>query len=79
MSAEQGASMAKTVELAVAAVDDAYADFFAVALQNQWTDGLPVIPPTPKRVDLLLDTVDRDPDDVIAVMPPGKGRRLCGE
>jgi len=65
--------MAKTIDLAVSPGDDAYADFFALALQNQWTDGLPVIPPTPRRVDRLLETMDRDPDHVIAVMPPRQG------
>jgi hypothetical protein len=44
------------------------------------TDGLPVIPPTPERVDALLEGCNRDPDDVIGVIPPRKGRltvRLC--
>jgi hypothetical protein len=34
-----------------------------------WTDGLPVIPPTVRRVDALLAVLG-DPDDVIAPMPP---------
>jgi hypothetical protein len=34
-----------------------------------WTDGLPVIPPTVRRVDAMLAVLG-DPDDVIASMPP---------
>ncbi|MBI3067630.1 MAG: hypothetical protein HYY79_01715, partial [Betaproteobacteria bacterium] len=35
-----------------------------------WSDGLPVIPPTRKRVDAFLKFTDRDPDEVIRVLPP---------
>lgn len=36
------------------------------------SDGLPVVPPTPARVDAMLG--GRDPDGVLAVLPPGRGR-----
>ncbi|OGA39615.1 MAG: hypothetical protein A3G24_25340 [Betaproteobacteria bacterium RIFCSPLOWO2_12_FULL_62_13] len=65
--------MANTVRVPVTSVDDPYGDFFHVAYENRWTDGLPVIPPTPERIGRFLATVDRDPDEVIAVMPPRKG------
>ena len=35
-----------------------------------WTDGLPVIPPTPERVLRMLRGTTRAPGDVVAVMPP---------
>lgn len=35
-----------------------------------WTDGLPVVPPTEKRVLAMLDGTTRAPDDVVAVVPP---------
>jgi hypothetical protein len=65
--------MTGTVSVPVASADDPSADFFAAAEASGWTDGLPVIPPTPERVDAFLATVDRDPDSVIAVMPPRQG------
>lgn len=65
--------MAKTLKVAVQSIDDPYADFFAAACENHWTDGLPVIPPTPDRIKPFLATVDRDPDEVVAVMPPRQG------
>jgi hypothetical protein len=37
--------------------------------ERGWTDGLPVIPPTAHRVDVMLAVLG-DPDDVIASMPP---------
>ena len=65
--------MGKTLKVAVGSIDDPYADFFAAACENRWTDGLPVIPPTPQRIELFLATVGRDPDQVVAVMPPRLG------
>ena len=38
--------------------------------QNGWTDGLPIIPPTPARVDEFLKYTDLEPDTVIAAIPP---------
>ncbi|MDP9427353.1 MAG: thioredoxin family protein [Actinomycetota bacterium] len=35
-----------------------------------WTDGLPVVPPTPERVLRMLRGTTRDPEDVVAVVPP---------
>ena len=65
--------MPETLKVPVASVDDPYADFFSAAYENQWTDGLPVIPPTPARIAPFLATVARDPDEVVAVMPPRRG------
>jgi hypothetical protein len=39
-----------------------------------WTDGLPIIPPTPERVERMLAGMPwRNPDDVIGVVPPAMG------
>ena len=37
--------------------------------QRLWTDGLPVVPPTRERVEAFLRFTDRDPDEVIRVIP----------
>lgn len=34
-----------------------------------WTDGLPVIPPTPDRVAAMLAVVDRGPADILGAVP----------
>jgi hypothetical protein len=35
-----------------------------------WTDGLPVVAPTPERVARMLAGTSRRPDEVVAVVPP---------
>jgi hypothetical protein len=39
-------------------------------LRSAWTDGLPVIPPTPDRVARFLARTRRDADEVIGVLEP---------
>jgi hypothetical protein len=39
-----------------------------------WGDGLPLIPPTPDRVDAMLEHADGDPDEVLATLPPRGGQ-----
>lgn len=38
--------------------------------QRGWTDGLPVVPPTPERVRAMLEGSKRDPAEVVAILPP---------
>ena len=40
---------------------------------KRWGDGLPVVPPTPARVERMLAHTQRAPDDVIAQVAPGFG------
>lgn len=42
-------------------------------LQENWTDGLPVVPPTEDRVHAMLETVAVSPDEVLGVLPPRGG------
>ena len=49
-------------------------DLIEVCYENGWTDGLPVVPPTPERVERMLGGTDRDPDELIAAVPPKWGR-----
>ncbi len=48
-----------------AAEDEAEAMF-----ERGWTDGLPVVAPTPERVARMLAGTTRAPDEVVAVVPP---------
>jgi hypothetical protein len=45
-------------------------DLFEHFLEQGWTDGLPVVPPTDAAVDRMLRATDRAPDDVVGVLPP---------
>lgn len=55
---------ARRVELA--ALEDEVESLF----DRGWTDGLPVVPPTPERVLRMLDGTDRAPDEIVALAPP---------
>jgi thiol-disulfide isomerase/thioredoxin len=45
-------------------------DEFEAMHDRGWTDGLPVVPPTEERVLRMLAGTSRDPDEVVAVVPP---------
>lgn len=36
---------------------------------KEWSDGLPVVPPTTERMEAFLSRCDRAPDEIIAVLP----------
>src|SRR5260370_37527079 len=39
--------------------------------EKEWTDGLPIVPPTEERVrEMLAGVPDRDPEEVIGTVPP---------
>jgi hypothetical protein len=57
----------RTLEPAVAAGLDDYEDMF----ERGWTDGLPVVPPTPERVEEMLG--GRDPTVSLGPVPPAHG------
>ncbi len=38
--------------------------------EKGWTDGLPVVPPTPLRVLRMLQACDAEPDEIIGNIPP---------
>ena len=48
-------------------------DYFDLAYENGWTDGLPVYPPTTARVAAMLRYTDRAPDDLVGIIPPRNG------
>ena len=49
-------------------------DAIDLMYETGWTDGLPVIPPTADRVKLCVDYTGRDPDEIIAELPPLGGK-----
>ncbi|HEV3364005.1 MAG TPA: thioredoxin family protein, partial [Acidimicrobiia bacterium] len=52
--------------LELARLEDEAEAFF----ERGWTDGLPVVPPTPARVLRMLEGTTRAPDDVVATVGP---------
>lgn len=53
-------------EIDIGAADDPMEACF----ERGWSDGLPVVPPTPVRVLRMLKGTERKPDEVIGLMPP---------
>ena len=49
---------------------EAIADLFE---ERGLGDGLPVVPPTPARVEAMLERADGDPDEVLATLLPRAG------
>jgi len=45
-------------------------DEFDAMYERGWSDGLPLVPPTVERVQRMLGGTTRDPDEVVAVVPP---------
>jgi hypothetical protein len=45
-------------------------DEFEFFFEKEWSDGLPVIPPTEARLAAMLAATRRDPDEVIGTVPP---------
>lgn len=42
----------------------------AAFLDNRWSDGLPIVPPTAEKVGAFLANTERDPDEVLGVVLP---------
>ena len=49
---------------------DAPIDEFEFFLEKEWSDGFPVVTPTEKRVQWMLQHTRRDPEEVVAHVPP---------
>jgi hypothetical protein len=45
-------------------------DAIEVAYDRGWSDGLPIVPPTPLRVAMMLSGTTRRPDEAIGLIPP---------
>lgn len=61
-----GGSSLRSRRIELASLEDEFEALF----DRGWTDGLPVVPPTEARVLSMLEGTTRDPDDVVAVVPP---------
>jgi hypothetical protein len=51
-----------------------YEEAVELFYERQWTDGLPVVLPTPRRVWSLIEQVGRDPQESLGPVPPRGGQ-----
>ncbi|WP_420616439.1 thioredoxin family protein [Candidatus Palauibacter sp.] len=47
-----------------------HADAVEACFDRGWTDGLPVVPPTPERILRMLAGTSRAPDEIVGAVPP---------
>ncbi len=47
-------------------------DEMETAFDRGWSDGLPVVPPTPERVLRMLQGTKRDPQEIVGLIPPNQ-------
>lgn len=66
LAAAAAGSPLRARRLEVGAADD----LFEFMFDQEFTDGLPVVPPTPERVLRMLESTRRYAQDVVAVLPP---------
>lgn len=66
LEARHGGSGLSSRRLELAELEDEHEAMF----DRGWTDGLPVVPPTPERVLRMLRGTTRDPGEVVAIVPP---------
>ena len=66
--AEDASTRAATV-----AVEDDLQSINRLFRDRQWSDGLPIVPPTPQRVSAMLAGTTRRPDEIVARIAPGFG------
>ena len=65
----------KTEHPMTVAHDVSYDEINDSFYERGWTDGLPIVPPTEARVEAMLRGMAwRDPDELIAVVPPKMGQ-----
>ena len=53
--------------------EDVILETIEECFERGWTDGLPVVPPTPAGLERMLRGTRRDPKEVIAILPPKSG------
>src|SRR6187397_3001502 len=61
-------------QLEGASVADLLTRSYEHAYEQGWTDGLPIIPATPEAVAKFVAASGRKADELIALLPPRKGR-----
>lgn len=59
-----------TTKLASRSIETDAEDLIEACYERGWSDGLPVVPPTPQRVLRMLGGTDRNPAEEVGMVPP---------
>ncbi|MBI2910096.1 MAG: hypothetical protein HYX92_20840 [Chloroflexi bacterium] len=55
-------------------VEDSFDEINDFAYDQGWTDGLPIVPPVPGKVEAMIASVGRAPEELVAEVAPRVGR-----
>ena len=66
LNAQFGDSVTTSRRVEFASLEDPFEAMF----DRGWSDGLPLVPPTPERVERMLAATSRAADDIVATVPP---------
>ena len=66
LNVRHGGSVLRSRRIEIAETEDEIEMMFT----RGWTDGLPVVPPTEQRVLKMLTGTTREPDEMVAIVPP---------
>jgi hypothetical protein len=53
------------------------ADLVEYYFEHGWTDGLPVVPPTPEKIEAMVEALGGDPQAIIARVAPARNVLPC--
>jgi hypothetical protein len=67
------AAATPNIKVTAESSDAALEKFNELFLEKHWSDGLPIIPPTPERVKWMLSGTTRSPKEVIGTVAPRNG------
>jgi hypothetical protein len=62
-----------TVRIAGDSLESAYESFYQIFMDNDWGDGLPLVPPTPHNVEQMLKATPLAPDTVLGAIKAPDG------
>ncbi len=69
----KGPKVDETIKISAENYELALEEFNELFLNNKWSDGLPIVPPTPDRVKWILSGTSRSPEEVIGTAKPKNG------
>ena len=62
-----------TINISGESIEDLRLKAYEEAYDHGWTDGLPIIPASGRRIDEFVAAAGRKRNEVIGVLPPRKG------
>jgi hypothetical protein len=65
-----------TVQITADSLESAYEKFYQLFMDNEWGDGLPLVPPTPYNVEQMLKSTSLSPDTVLGTISSPDGRSV---